>query len=366
MTNENNTNGPRVPLTDEQKARQAAALAASKVATPQVVELKPGEIGIKPGGLAVTIEHKPVTPQVTAIPGTTPLGVKPDTAKPANPTVTGAPVKPISDLLTAATTALSNTDDKAGADVAVAALATAAALPVNPDKVASPMGKPGGKVLPDLTADAAHKAAMAKANESTGKPPQGGKSGGKKGSNAPATPAVTAAKPVKLTPRKQALANNAFVRGYDLSKWPVAMLAIKPTAVIIDAVRATNVLKTLVTKTELALCVYAMPNAQRFNVYDVATALQNVLGGSHDHKMNTVNQKAVPSTMWLRINPQARAAGLADGKMAIAYGVAPSPAGLKKIMAALGDKTPKHWLPETGHSKASDKGKVTPATTPPA
>src|SRR5258706_1671104 len=365
MANENNTNAPRVPLNPDQQKARDAALAAARGR----VEQKP-QGGVKP----VTFDHKPVTPQLAAMPGMTPLGVKPatDTPKPATPTTTGPAQTPISALVKAATTALSNTDNPAGADAAVAALATATAMPVNPAKVAT--------VDP---ATAAHKAAIDKANANVGKG-QGvtvavtkaaAKAANQKAADAnrdaqaahkAAKAAVTAAKPVKLTPRETALANDKLVKGYDFSKWPKAMLAIMPTADVIDGVRSTNVLKTLITKTELALCVYAMPGAQRFNVYDVATALQNVLGGSHDHKMNTVNQKAVPSGMWVRLNPAARAVGLTDGKNLIAYAVGPSAKGLIKIMAALGDKTPKHCLPENGQGKPADKGKGTPATGTPA
>ena len=331
MTNDTNT--PR-PLTDVEKAKQAAALAASKGADQP-----------KPGNVApVTVEHKVPTPQVAAIPGTAPLGVKPDTAKPATPTVAPAPQKPISEAPDAVSKAI-DTLVKAAETVPANALVEGRKPAVLPDLT-----------KPSTTGDAEHKAAIDRANANAGKAKGKGKT----------APTVTTAKPVKLTPRETAAANPAFVRGYDFSKWPVDLVAIKPTAVIIDGVRATGVLKTLQTKTELALCVYAMPNAQRFNVYDVAVALQYVCGGSVDHKMNTVNQKAVPSGMWLRINPAARAVGLRDGKMAIAYGVAPSPAGLKKIRAALGDKTPKHWLPETAPTKAADKGKVAPASGTPA
>src|SRR5260221_7305264 len=127
MTNENKTPQPLTP--DQQKARDAA-LAAAK----GTVETKPqGEVK------AVTIDHKPATPQVAAIPGVTPLGVKPaaDTSKPVTPTVTGPAEKPISDLVKAATAALSNTDNKAGADAAVAVLATAANNPIATAKVAT-------------------------------------------------------------------------------------------------------------------------------------------------------------------------------------------------------------------------------------
>src|SRR5258706_534330 len=345
MTNENNTNAPR-PLTDAEKASREAALAkatgGAKVQVPG--NAVPGNaVTVNP----VTVDHKPVAP-----------------------TVTGPAQKPISELVKAATTALGNTDNPAKADAAVAALATATALPVNLAKVAST--EPATKAAVDkLLADklvkveadnAAHKVAIANANANVGKPQGGTVTKGK----GPATPTVAAAKPAKLTPRETALANDKLVRGYDFSKWPKAMAAIMPTANVIDAVRSTVVLKTLITKTELALCAYAMPGAQRFNVYDVATALQNVLGGSHDHKMNTVNQKAVLSGMWVRLNPAARAVGLTDGKNLIAYAVGPSAKGLIKIRAALGDKTPKHWLPENGQGKPADKGKGTPATGTPA
>src|SRR5258706_9050141 len=331
MANENNTNAPRVPLNpDQQKARDAALAAAKGTAeTKPQGEVKPVTVDHKP----VTVDHKPVTPQVAAMPGVTPLGVKPapDTPKPVAPVTTKPAEKPISELVKAATTALSNTDNPAGADAAVAALATATALPVNPAKVAVAGGKPANKfnekLVEAMVADAEkadHKAAIDKANANVGKG-QGGtvaKAKGK-GETKPA-PVVAAAKPARLTPRETAAADPQNTRGHDFSKWPKAMLAIMPTADVIDAVRSTGVLKTLITKTELALCVYAMPEAQRFNVYDVATALQNVLGGSHDPKMNTVNHKSIPSGMWLRLNPAARAVGLTDGKNLIAYTVGPS------------------------------------------
>src|SRR5258706_12623443 len=182
MANENNTNAPR-PLTDADKARLAAALAASKGTVDQP---KPGDIKPDEG------THKPVTPQVAAMPGVTPLGVKPapDTSKPAAPVTTKPAEKPISELVKAATTALSNTDDKAGADAAVAALATATNLPVNPAKVAS---------TDPATAKADHKAAIDKANANVGKG-QGGtvtKAKGK-GETKPAPVTVTPAKPKHL------------------------------------------------------------------------------------------------------------------------------------------------------------------------
>jgi len=340
MSNENNTNNPR-PLTDAEKAKQAAALAASKGAD-QPKPLKTVEAAL--ADVKVTVEHKP-TGDAPKVPHGLPREATGDAVS-----------KAIDTLLNASTTVPANAlIEGKGKPAVLADLTRPSKAPTSDQYVAGL----------ELTADTAHNAAIDRANANVGKA-QGGtvKAKGGKGGKTPTVAPVTAAKPVKLTAREMAAADSKNTRGYDFSRCPRQLADMLPTVDVIDGVRATNVLKTLQTKTELALCVYAMPNAQRRNVYDIATLLQAVCGGSHDHKMNTVNQKAVPSGMWLRLNPGARAIGLTDGKNLIAYGVGPSPAGLKKIRAALGDRTPGHWLPEP--SKPADKGKGNPASGSPA
>lgn len=354
-----NNNAPRVTLTPDQiKARDAALkVAATDTGKPT---------GDKPAVAPVTVEHKgttsnPTLPAGNSLPGKVPptigqatstaapqSGVSKPTDKPAGlaPTTAASPAKPTSEAPTV--TAAINTLVKASQTPPANAIKPATAAP----KSLTAPSKPD-KALSDRAV------AVAKANAAVGKP-QGGtvqtKPAGK-----PATGKgvdVSAAKQKKLGKAETALQNPNFVCGYDLTKWPAALEKIKPTKAVIMAVRATGVLKTYVTKNELALAVYAGPHAREINVYDVATALQNVLGGSHDHKMNTVNQKAVPSGLWVRL-PDTRVAGVNGGKPLIAYGVAPSPGGLKRIRAyfeANSLKLPKAWQAENPPSKPADKG----------
>lgn len=198
----------------------------------------------------------------------------------------------------------------------------------HPDYV-QPANRKGGNVEPVKAADQPK--------------PQGGKptsnmsgAGNAKPVDKPApTPAPVkvepAVKPVKLTARQQALTDDARVCGYDLSLWPAQLLAIKPTRDAIEAVRALGVLKTWLTKNELAAAVYIGPNALMYNVYDVATALQAVCGGSHDHKMNVCNQKLVPAGM-VKV-AQARVPGVNGGKALVAYRIDLTGKGLKLVTA---------------------------------
>jgi hypothetical protein len=163
-----------------------------------------------------------------------------------------------------------------------------------------------------------------------------------------ATVTVTAAKPAKLTPREAALANVDFVGGYDLSKWPRALAHIKPSLEAIQAVRATGVLSTFITKNELAFAVYVHPAALGVNVYDVATALQAVLGGAHDHKMNVVNQKAKPAGMVTLRQGRVPSVVEPQGKAAVSYFAPFTGRAMKLITASFAKQglTVPLWLSE--------------------
>ncbi len=322
MNNENNTNKPQPLTPDQQKARDTA-LAASK--------------GV-------------VTPQVPALPGA--------------PTNTGAAQKPISELVTAATTALANTDNKAAADVAVAALATAAANPINPDKVASTNGKPA--------TDKGHAAAIAKANANVGKP-QGSKPATAKGGKstpATATPAVTAAKPVKLNKGEQAFANPNYVEGFNISKWRVVISPVDgkpvpaPSRAAIIAAYVCGRYKTPSANC-LALAFYLDTSAQRLNVAEVGELVGTVMGLSGDNKQNTALKAEAAGLVTLdRSGRVPWSNGANGGRVKVAYKCIPS-GGLKATIAALEAKKVaplKHWLPV--QKPVTDKGKGAPATLP--
>src|SRR5258706_4015176 len=333
MTNENNTNAPR-PLTDAEKARQAASKGADQ---PKPVDVKP-----------VTVDHKPVA-------------------------VVAPAQKPISELLSAATTALANTDNKAGADVAVAALATAANNPVNPAKVAVAGGKPA---LVEADLAAAHKAAIANANANAnvGKP-QGGTVAKGKGKIDKPAPTVAAAKPAKLGKGATALANPAFVEGFDLSKWPAISSRVDdkpvpaPTRIDIIAARALGMTPGGPTANLLCLACYMSSNAARLNLYDYSMAAgKYVCGLSGDHKMNVALKAA--SDGLVTIDKSLRLAGRLIANVRVCYQVKPTAKGLKLIIPALEAaklQVPKRWLPaDNGQGKPADKGKATPATGTPA
>jgi len=363
MSNENNTNAPR-PLSDAEKAARAAIAAANKPADTKPVDVKPVEVTHKPPG----------TPQVAAIPGTTPLGLKTVEAALADAkvTITAPPAKPTSDLLTAAVTALSDRANPGAADTAVAALATATAMPVNPDKVANPMGK--ATVPADVAANKAHAAAIAKANANTGKPPQGGKSGGKKGSNAPVAP-VTAAKAKKLTKAETALANPAFVEGYNVAKWPVTNSPVDgkpvpaPTRVDIIAAKALDQTGSGPTANRLALAFYLSAYANKLNLYESSMlGGKYVCGLSGDHKMNVASKAEGDQLVTIdKSNHLPWSNGAGGGRLKVCYVCKPTAKGLKLITTAVeahGLKVPARWLPAP--TKAADKGKAAPASGTPA
>ena len=280
--------------------------------------------------------------------------------------------KPISVLLSAATTALANTDNKAGADVAVAALATAANNPVNPAKVAVAGGKPA---LVEADLAAAHKAAIANANANVnvGKP-QGGTVAKGKGKIDKPAPTVAAAKPAKLGKGATALANPAFVEGFDLSKWPAINSPVDdkpvpaPTRIDIIAARALGMTPGGPTANLLCLACYMSSNAARLNLYDYSMAAgKYVCGLSGDHKMNVALKAA--SDGLVTIDKSLRLAGRLVANVRVCYQVKPTAKGLKLIIPALEAaklQVPKRWLPDNGQAKPADKGKGTPATGTPA
>ncbi|SRR5258706_4008763 len=375
MTNENKTNAPRVPLNDDQKAKLAAALAASKGADqPKPVDVKP-----------VTVDHKsnPTLPAPATGKQQPAIG-----AGTSGGPLQGGAEKPISELVKAATTALSNTDDKATADVAVAALATATNLPVNPAKATADVAVAALATATNLpvnpakvastepaTANADHKAAIDKANANVGKGQGGTVAKGKGKGNtkpAPAPVTVAAAKPKPLGKAAAAMANTDNVQGYDLRKWP-AWLDCCPTEADILAFRAFN-LKRAFTKNELAGATYLNPKSSNYNVYDVAEGLRAIMGGQPDHKMNTVG-KGEGSTKFgfttldqsKRLPSQNPHGG--GGTARVCYHVTLTDRGRKLALAYLElhkVKVPKYMLPENGQGKPADKGKATPASGTPA
>src|SRR6266853_425634 len=192
MSNENNTNAPR-PLTDAEKAKQAAALAASKGADQP-----------KPGNVApVTVDHK-LHPQVLTNPGA-PLTTAAVAAgvEQVKAQVTGAVAKPTSDTpdaVSAAIATLVKAAETVPANALIEGKGKATVLPgltkpstLTPDQVKAHPEQSKADALADV---AAHIAAIAKANANVGKA-QGGTKG--KGSKTPTPTPVTAAKTKKLT-----------------------------------------------------------------------------------------------------------------------------------------------------------------------
>src|SRR5882672_11107332 len=353
MANENNTNAPRTPLTPDQVKARDAALAASKGATtvhPQVLT--------NPGApLTVTVDHK--APQGDA-------GKPADTGKPANPTATTAPAKAISE---AAKPATGDTVSQAIATLVKAAETVPANALIEGHKPA---------VLPDLTKasttgdaaeKAAHKAAIDKANANAGKPPQGGKA---KGKTPAAAPPVTAAKAKKLTKAETALANPAFVEGYNLAKWPVVNSPVDnkpvpaPSRVDIIAAKALDQTGVGPTANRLALAFYLSAYANKLNLYESSMAGgKYVCGLSGDHKMNVASKAEGDQLVTIdKSNHLPWSNGAGGGRLKVCYICKPTAKGLKLITAALeahGLKVPARWLPVVAPSKATDKGKVAPA-----
>src|SRR5882672_9976957 len=353
MTNENNTNAPR-PLSDAEKAARAAIAAANKPADTKPVDVKPVEVTHKPPG----------TPQVAAIPGTAPLGLKTVEAALADAkvTITAPPAKPTSDAPDAVSKAIA-TLVKAAETVPANALLEGHKPAVLPDLT-----------KPSTTGDAAHKAAIAKANANTGKPPQGGKSGGKKGGNAPVA-LVTSAKVKKLTKAETALANPAFVEGYNVAKWPVTNSPVDgkpvpaPTRVDIIAAKALDQTGSGPTANRLALAFYLSAYANKLNLYESSMlGGKYVCGLSGDHKMNVASKAEGDQLVTIdKSNHLPWSNGAGGGRLKVCYVCKPTAKGLKLIMTAVeaaGLKVPARWLPAP--TKAADKGKAAPASGTPA
>src|SRR6266436_1365652 len=228
MTNENN---PR-PLTDAEKAARDAALTAAN----KPVETKAATPAVKP----VTVEHKPADKAGAALFNEAEKLVKKlEAANPAGGLVTPTASKPT--------------------------------------------------VLPDLTKTAPAVTPSPAKGKADAKAGQGGTVTKAKGKGKGKSPDKVAT-PAPKTNADKALANDAFVAGFNMAAWPKFIPA--PTKADILAARALGVLQRPVTKNELALAYYLSNGAGKFNVYDVAHALQAVCGGVIDHKMNVINQRA--------------------------------------------------------------------------
>lgn len=190
-----------------------------------------------------------------------------------------------------------------------------------------------------------------------------GKGKGAKGKpeKAAATPTVSAVKAKKLTPREAALANADFVCGYDFSLWPRGEGEPKPPGVVeIMATRALGLFKVL-SLNELTFACYLTSWAQSCNVYDWGRCTGAVLGGNGDHKMNVVNQKAVPSGLVRRLADKVVPYIHAPNQRGrVAYAVEPTREGLKRIASSfegLKLKVPQRWLEKPPAVAKGAKGK---------
>ncbi len=355
------TDQTKVSLTPDQiKARQAALDAANATATPSNTTPSPAN--------GPTVEVKPA-------------------ATPEAPLTD----KTVSQLLTAATTALGN-GTAAQADKAVAALATAA------------------KPVDD------HKAAIAKANANTGKPAQGGTITGNRGApksqrdkNLANKVDVSAAK-VKApkSNRDAAMANPAYVAGFDLGRWPKSFAGVDnpaqycPTEVDIMVARAFNVAGTttmneLNLAAELGRNVFTVKREKgtvtvqaNVSVYTLGDLCGPVKGMQGDHKMNIVSAAVrkgyagfvkPDGTLLTGSTVRAAETGLNKPNGKVCYGIKLTPLGIKAAETSLGaGKVPAYMLPPgvaytkgttggwvmvtSGPSKATGMSKPNQATTP--
>src|SRR6266853_1043275 len=371
MSNENNTNAPRVPLTPDQAKARDAALAASKGAD-QPKPLKTVEAAL--ADIKVTVDHKPQGDAGKAVDTAKPVAVASKTPDLPAGSLIAVPglgtVQTVEgmNLVKAAKPATGDAVSKA-IDTLVKAAET---VPAN----ALVEGKGKATVLPDLTkpstvADADHKAGIAKANANVGKAQGGTVKAKGKGDKTPTPAPVTAAKAKKLTKAETALANPAFVEGYNVAKWPAINSPVDgkpvpaPTRVDIIAAKALDQTGSGPTANRLALAFYLSANAKRLNLYEASMlGGKYVCGLSGDHKMNVAskaegdNLGTIDKSTHL---PWSNGAG--GGRAKVCYQFNPSAKGLKLITVAVeaaGLKVPARWLPAP--SKPADKGKANPAS----
>ncbi len=321
------TDQTKVTLTPDQiKARQAALDAANATATPS----------------------KPATPQVTALPGMAPLGLKSVSEAVANATVI---------------------IDKPNATPNPANVPPVSAKPEGMPNTA-PAAKPASEA-PKATAD--HAAAIAKANANTGKAPQGGTVTGNRGAPKAATPKVTptvsAAKPEKLGKVATAIAAQPDTGGYQLAKWPTALPA--PSKVDIAVANALGTMTREFTKQGLALSFYLSAKAGSVTTNDAAIAFCDVFGGKIDPKLNVINQRLVPSGLGYVVKGSAASVypGAKRGTTYKAYLTPKGVAAVTKLLDAQKLKVPAYMLPPVekgGKAPAgvTNAGKPNQATAP--
>ncbi len=290
-----------------------------------------------------------------------------DAEKAARDAALAAANKP-ADTKVATPTVAPVTVDHKPADKAGAALFNEAEKLVKKLEAANPAGglvtptasKPA--VLPDLT----------KTAPTVTPSPAKGKAGGsvvkvkKQLVGRPATPA----KPAPKTNADKALANDAFVAGFNLAAWPKFIPA--PTKADILAARALGVMQRPTTKNELALAYYLSNGAGKFNVYDVALALQAVCGGVNDHKMNVINQRGKPAGLIdvIKLAAVSQAGYGSTGRAQVTYQAVLTHKGrtiVTRAFEAMGLKLPKHLAGDApskpaGASKPVNAGNV-PANT---
>lgn len=262
---------------------------------------------------------------------------KPAGDKPVMPPVTVEHKPPVIETLKASITS---------------AAETAPSKPADTPKPASP-----------ATASPAAKStsAVATGKADVGKPAQGGTVKAKPATK-PAGVNVSAAKPVKLGKAATALANPAYVAGYNLARWPVVNSPVDnkpvpaPSLTDIVAAHALDPTGPAPTANRLALAFYLSPHNARLNLYEASMlGGKHVLGLSGDHKMNVANKVAGDGLV--TIDKTLHLSWSTGGTAKVVYQVKPTAKGLALITKAFDAynvgkpasqrlTVPKRWLPE--------------------